>query len=69
MSTLTIQLFDSSAVTMTCSSPSSDDDYVVPFTRSPLDECRGSQRKYKTKARREHASYAKAKAHKVAPMR
>ncbi len=57
---LTIQLFDSSAVTMTCSSPTSDDDYVVPFTRSPLDECRGSQRKRKARVRGLHASHKKA---------
>ncbi len=59
--TLTIQLYDSSAVTMTCSSPTSDDDHVVPFTRSPLDGCRGG-RKHRSRVRGQHAAHKKATA-------
>jgi hypothetical protein len=50
-----IQLFDTSKVILIArtvssasvsSTESDSDDCVLPFTRSPLDECRGSTEKY-----------------------
>jgi hypothetical protein len=60
-----IQLFDDRAVVLTCSSPSSYDDsdeeaLVVPFTKSPLDNCRGSHpTKHRTYVGDKYAKRAK----------
>ncbi len=70
-----IQLFDTSKVILiartvssgSVSSADSDtDDCVLPFTRSPLDECRGGHEKYGFRVGNAHAKNKKKKTRKAA---